>query len=183
MCLCLRIVSRGPGAKWKEFSKFVGKKDTRGSRGPRWMRTRGELANIYANKSHRWLWERDQDVVVLVSSRSPDKIPWLGGFNDWLDSWWGLPFWLTDSHLLTVLSHGMVRGGGWISDSSYKSSNPGASLVFPWLRIRPAMQGTRVPSLVQEDTMRQLSPCPTAAEPMPRNKSSPHSPRLEKAHT
>ena len=42
----------------------------------------------------------------------------------------------------------------------------GASLVFPWLRIHLAVQGTQVQSLVQEDPQASgLSPSATATEP------------------
>lgn len=50
------------------------------------MRTRRKLANIYASESHRWPWERGQGMVVLVSSASRNRVPWLAAFSDWRDS-------------------------------------------------------------------------------------------------
>lgn len=91
MCLCLHIVSREPGTKWKECNRSLEKKDSDGNKWPRWTRRQGGQHLLNANKCHHWwICERYQDMVVLVSSGSHSKIPWLSGLNDWFDSWWEL---------------------------------------------------------------------------------------------
>ena len=60
----------------------------------------------------------------------------------WFSSWWALPSWLVERHLLTVSSHGRLREQAlwcvFFSSVQFSRSVVSDSLAIPWIAARQA---------------------------------------------